>query len=245
MVLDRAKFGPRGGIFLEEQEIRALVAKNRTLETQLTKRNEQYVYDLRKALSLANLSESLQAQALANILPELVEGQKSGKTARQLFGTVTERARLILETPEPVKESGIFQMWLDNSLLLFIFLTLMAGVLPLFSKSVASGQQQGILTILVGAISGGYAFYLIYKYVYKFDRPGADQKGRPGGFKSILIMMGIMLIWMFVFMAAALIPPTINVALAPAVNVALAVLAFAIRYYLKKKYNIRGSMFSR
>lgn len=231
---------------MEELELRETVAKNRELENQLTKRNEQYIFDLKKSLAAANLSEELQAIALNDILPALVEGQKTGKTARQLFGTIGERTELILTAPAPDKENTKYEMWLDNSLLIFVFLAaLMAGVMPLLTKSANVSQQQGLLSIIVGAISGGYAFYLIYKYIYKYDRPGADQTGRPGGVKSIFLMVGIMLVWMFIFMLSAFIPEVINPVFDPMINIILGVAAFGLRYFLKKKYNIRGSILQR
>lgn len=235
-----------GGKLLEELELREMVARNRELETQLTKRNEQYIFDLKKSLTAANLSEELQAIALDQILPELVAGQKSGSTARQLFGTVSERTEAILTAPAPRKEATKGLMWLDNSLMLFALLSIVAGIMPLLFKSAKSASsQQGILTLIIAALSGGYAFYLIYDKIYKYDRPGADQTDRPGTLKSMGMMMGIILIWMLFFMASALIPPTINIALDPVVNVALGALAFGGRYLLKKKYNIQGSLFSR
>ena len=224
-----------GGVYLEEIELREKVAENRELETQLTKRNEQYIFDLKKSLRAANLSEDLQAIALNNILPELVEGQKTGKTARQLFGTITERTELILAAPEPSKASTKYQMWLDNSLMMFAFLSMLAGVLPMISKQNASTQQQGILTILIAAITGGYAFYLIYQFVYRYDRPGADQTGRPGTFKGLAIMVGIMLVWILIYVGTVVIPPSINITLEPVISVALAAVAFGVRYFLKNK----------
>ncbi|MEG0373953.1 MAG: DUF1129 domain-containing protein [Enterococcus sp.] len=229
-----------------ELELRETVAKNRELEAQLTKRNEQYIFDLKKSLAAANLSEELQAIALGGILPELVEGQKTGKTARQLFGTVGERTEAILAAPAPDREGTKYEMWLDNSLLIFVFMTVfMTGVMPLLAKNAVTSQQQGLISILVGSISGGYAFYLIHKKIYVFDRPGADQTGRPGGFKSILIMIGIMLVWIFVFMLSAFIPAVVNPVLDPTINIILGAAAFGLRYFLKKKYNIRGSILQR
>ena len=81
---------------MEAEALRAIVAENRQLEQNLTKRNEQYIFDLKKSLKAANLSEEELALALHGILPELVAGQKTGKTARQLFGTVSERTEAIL-----------------------------------------------------------------------------------------------------------------------------------------------------
>ncbi len=235
-----------GGKLLEELELREIVARNRELETQLTKRNEQYIFDLKKSLTAANLSEELQAIALDKILPELVAGQKSGSTARQLFGTVSERTEAILTAPIPKKEASKLLMWLDNVLMLFALLTIVAGIVPLLFKGAKSAsEQQGILTLIIASLSGGYAFYLIYDKIYRFDRPGADQSKRPGTLKSMGMMMGIILIWMLFFMGSALIPKSINIPLDPLVTVILGAVAFGVRHLLKKKYNIEGSMFSR
>lgn len=230
---------------MEELALREMVAQNRELEAQLTKRNEQYIFDLKKSLVAGNLSDELQAIALSSILAELVAGQKTGKTARQLFGTVTERTDIILNAPTPAKESNWQQMWLANTLMIFGFLSLLSGALPLLSKANAAGQQQGILTIIIASITGGYAFYVAYKKIYIYDRPGADQSQRPGTLKSMGMMVGIMLVWMVFFMGSALITPTINVTLEPFVYLVLAGIAFATQYVLKKKFNIRGSLASR
>ncbi|MBE9389897.1 DUF1129 domain-containing protein [Vagococcus salmoninarum] len=230
---------------MEELALREMVAQNRELEAQLTKRNEQYIFDLKKSLVAGNLSDELQAIALSSILAELVAGQKTGKTARQLFGTVTERTDIILNAPTPAKESNWKQMWLANTLMIFGFLSLLSGALPLLSKANATGQQQGILTIIIASITGGYAFYVAYKKIYIYDRPGVDQSQRPGTLKSMGMMVGIMLVWMVFFMGSALITPTINVTLEPFVYLVLAGIGFATQYVLKKKFNIRGSLASR
>lgn len=230
---------------MEELEVREIVASNRDLETQLTKRNEQYIFDLKKSLVAGNLSEELQAIALSEILPQLVDGQKTGSTARQLFGTVSERTEAILAAPKPQKEASKILMWLDNALMLFALLTVVAGIIPLFSKSATTTGQQGIITLIIASLTGGYAFYLIYDKIYRYDRPGADQTGRPGTLKSMGMMMGIILIWMLFYMASSLISPTINVVLDPAINVILGAVAFGVRFVLKRKYNIQGSLFSR
>lgn len=91
---------------MEAEALRAIVAENRQLEQNLTKRNEQYIFDLKKSLKAANLSEEELALALHGILPELVAGQKTGKTARQLFGTVSERTEAILNKPAEVKRTS-------------------------------------------------------------------------------------------------------------------------------------------
>lgn len=230
---------------MDEQLVRDKVAENRELEATLTKRNEQYIFDLKKTLTAANYSEADMALELNKLLPDLVAGQKTGQTARQLFGTVSDRAAIIINKPKEAKESTPAMMWLDNSLLLFVFLAFMAGFIPLVSKADVNSQNQGILTVIIAAITGGYAFSMIYKYVYRFDRPGADQTGRPGGIKSTVIMVGVLFAWMVTFMLAGLIPAPINYVFDPKIYLVLAAVVFLIRYYLKKKYNLKGSILTR
>lgn len=230
---------------METQELRDLVTQNRELEQQLTKRNQQYIFDLRKIMNLANVTEEKKVQAIGEMLPELIEAQKNGQTARQLYGTVSEKSESILSAPEPSKEMSRGQLWLDNTLLLLAFLALITGLLPMINKTEIRPEQGGIFTVLAGAVIGGYAFYLIHKFVYSYDRPGADKSKKPGTFKSMFIIAGIILAWMFIYMSTAFIPKEINIVFEPVVYVVVGGLAFALRYFIRKKFNITGNMFMR
>lgn len=88
---------------MEPEKLQTLQAENVQLEEKLTKRNEQYIFDLKKALKAANLTDEQTIVALNEMLPTLVEEQKSGKTARQLFGTVSERLDAIVNKPAEQK----------------------------------------------------------------------------------------------------------------------------------------------
>lgn len=225
---------------MESETLRDIVSENRELEQKLTKRNEQYIFDLKKSLVAANLSEEAQALALHEILPHLVEGQKSGKTARQLFGTVAERTESILNKPTEAPESTPVLMWLDNTLLLFGVMTIMFSVMMMWSKG--KSQPLGILTLALASMAGGYAFYLMYKYVYQYDRPGVDKSKRPGWFKTGLILVGAFLLWIAVFGGSAMLPPVINPVFDPIVVIIIGGVALGVRYLLKKKYNMRSSL---
>lgn len=61
---------------MEQEVLQQMVAENREWETQLTKRNEQYLFDLKKALQAANLSEEDQVVVFHDILSELIPAQK-------------------------------------------------------------------------------------------------------------------------------------------------------------------------
>lgn len=62
---------------MEPEKLQTLQAENNQLEAKLTKRNEQYIFDLKKALKAANLTDEQTIVALNEMLPILVEEQKN------------------------------------------------------------------------------------------------------------------------------------------------------------------------
>lgn len=234
-----------GGNLMEPETLRSYVSENRELEKQLTKRNQQYIFDLKKSLEAANLSEEQLAITLHEMLPVLVQEQKGGKTARQLFGTVSERTESILSEPEITDEDTTpVLMWLDNVLFIFALFGAAMGLMQLISGGdPKTGQEFGLLTLVISSLIGGYAFYLMYKFFYQYQRPGADKSQQPKLWRSLLIMVPIFLIWVLALsFVQALAPKTINPTLNPLVMIVMGAAAFAIRWYLKKKFNIVGSL---
>ncbi len=237
MLLGKAKGEPR---VMEPETLRGYVSENRELEKQLTKRNQQYIFDLKKSLEAANLSEEEKAIALHEILPILVKEQKGGRTARQLFGTVSERTEAILNKPEEVKETKPVMMWLDNTLLILGIFGIMMGIMGLFARD--SAQVYGIITFISMAMVGGWVFYIMYKYMYQYERPGADKSQRPKMWKIMLILMGSFFLWIATIAVTSLLPTSINIVLDPIILAVIGAVAIGLRYYLKKKYNIVGSL---
>lgn len=226
---------------MEPETLRAYVSENRELEQQLTKRNQQYIFDLKKSLEAANLSEEEKTIALHDMLPILIKEQKGGKTARQLFGTVSERTQSIISKPaEEKKDSSPFLMWLDNSLLILGLFSVMLGVMGFFTKNQA--QPYGLLTTLLMAMLAGWVFYLMYKYIYRYERPGADKSKRPKMWKIILILVAAFFLWIGVITASTLIPAPFNPQVDPVIQVIIGAAALGLKYYLKKKYNIISSL---
>lgn len=227
---------------MEQEVLQQMVAENREWETQLTKRNEQYLFDLRKALQAANLSEEDQVVVFHEILSELIPAQKKGQTARQLFGTVSEKTTSILTKPVQQKKSKPWEMWLDDSLLMFSIFSLAIGVMGLFSKK---PSPYGIISLVVIAASGGYVFYLLYKNVNQYNLPGADRSKKPSMLKTFGILALAFLGWFLIMTFVVMIPPTINIPLPPIVAVIIGAAAFGVRYWLRKKYGFSGSLAAR
>lgn len=231
---------------MEPEKMREIVSENRSLEEQLTKRNQQYIFDLKKSLAAANLSEEEQALALHDILPTLVTEQKTGKTARQLFGTVSERTESIINKPEaPVEaDKRPVLMWLDNFMLLFGIFAIMTSLLQLFAQNSSSTQAvgYGLIGLLAASAVGGWVFYLMYKYIYQYEQPGADRSKKPKMWKTALVLVLATLFWMAAFSLASILPATINLQLDPIIMVVLGLLVLVGRHFLKKKFNIVGSL---
>ena len=226
---------------MESEQLREIVKENNSLEEKLTKRNQQYIFDLKKSLEAANLSEEEKVKALHDILPTLVSEQKGGKTARQLFGTVSERTEAIINKPAEAKVNAKpVLMWLDNALLLLGLLSIMIAITGLFSRGTVPAY--GISTLVFGSAVGGWIFYLMYKYIYQYEYPGADRSKKPGMGKTLLILGGTTLIWVLSFSATTLLPPVMNPLLDPIIIVVIGAASLALRYYLKKKYGILGSL---
>ncbi|MDT2828662.1 DUF1129 domain-containing protein [Enterococcus viikkiensis] len=232
---------------MELEELRTLNAENSELETKLTKRNEQYIFDLKKALKAANLTDEQTIIALNEMLPTLVEEQKTGKTARQLFGTVSERLEAIVNKPVEQKKSTVASlMWLDNFLLLFGLLGILSGIMGLFVPrgTQAQSTSYGLTALVVASAVGGLIFYMMYLFIYQYEQPGADKSKKPKTWKTILMLGSVTLVWFLVFNGAALLPASLNPILDPVVLIALAAIGLALRFYLKKRFGIISSLAS-
>lgn len=230
---------------LEEtrEELQQRVAQNRELMTQLTKKNDQFIFDINKIIETSDLTEEKKVRELNNMLSALVEGQKTGITAKQLYGTPTEAADSIINAPEPMPEMTFGKIMLDNFLLLFAILSVMVSMFAMFSKP---GQAtQGITSIIFGSISGAFSFYLIYRFIYVYDQPGADQSKRPGLIKMSAIMLLSFIPWFLVFTLASFLPPTVNPTLDPILTIALGAAGLGLRQWLKKKFKFQSVMFAR
>lgn len=225
------------------EELQQKVAESRQLEKELTKKNDQFIFDVKKLLAEATIDEAKKVTALHSMLTELVAGQKTGATAKQLYGTPTEAAFAIVNAPEPEPELTFWRVWLDNSLLLLIFLSAITGLLALLTNQATT--TQGIMSIIVGALSGGFSFYLIYRYIYIYDLPGADVSKRPGLLKTGWIMALCFIPWFLIFAFAAFIPEVVNPKVSPFIAIALGGGTYFLRRWLQKNHGLRGTMFMR
>ncbi|CZQ85495.1 DUF1129 domain-containing protein [Trichococcus ilyis] len=226
----------------ETKSVEQLKVENKALWQSLTKRNEQYMLGLDRTLRAANLEEGRREEIYNKMMRELAEAQKTGKTARQLYGTVSECASNILVNPADAEvsvRSSDLLIAMDGGLLLGAIFALISGV-SLLTNSEEGVIGMGLISLILNFLVGGITMLVISKYTPNPDAP----KGEKGFGKYILATTGAMLSWMLIMTASMMfIPASINVAMPAFAYIAIGAVAFAAKIYLKKKYHIMGGIF--
>ncbi|MGT2667571.1 DUF1129 domain-containing protein [Streptococcus rifensis] len=216
-----------------------------SLTAQLTKKNQEYIHIATNQLLKNGKTDAEVKEALESILPTIVENQKKGLTARQLYGAPTVwadglTAQAEYEAANPAENDNPWLMWLDASLFILGIMGIMMGLLSLTQSD---NQAYGLTSLILLSIATGGMMYAMYYYVYRHLRKPKDQ--RPGGLKTwgtlALVMFGLF----FVFSLSTLLPTALNPIMPTWFNVFIGLAGFGVRYLLKKRYNIKSAITSK
>lgn len=208
---------------------------------ELTKKNQEFIHIATNQLIKDGKSDSEIKDILEEILPTIIEKQKTGQTARSLFGAPSEwaaskSAPLEQATKDQTEyNENPWLMWLDSSLFMLAIIAGINGLMNIFGQ----GAQYGLVTLLVIGFGVGAGMYFMYHFVY---REQIKTGQRPKLLKAVLFLGLATLAWFAVFFLAALVPAGLNPVLHPIFTLIIGAVAFGIRYLLKKKYNIRNAM---
>jgi uncharacterized membrane-anchored protein len=217
--------------------------ENTTKKHELTKRNADFMYRLRKEIKNSKLNDQQRSEALIDTETRLLEAQKTGTTAKQLFGTPTQRLNDLVEGPKKAQvaaqQSNMWIRALDNGLIFAALFSAMYAIMMLIEPKAiqASPGPSGILAIILTSLVGGIGMGYIYKVM------GPDQKKRPSMWKQAGLTVAAVVLWIAFYMSFASLPSSINPTL-PFIGYAiLAVAAFGGRWYLRRKFHITGGIF--
>jgi len=211
------------------QESYALQTREDFANSGLTKRNQDFIWDVQNQATEKQLNAGLVAQ----IQEQLLAGQKSGHTARQIFGTPQQA--LGLETKKaqdsaPERGYASYGFWpiaIDNTLVFFGMFTGMFGLMLLLSgQQIMSNTQQnvgsfGITALLLTAVSGGL-FFAAWSVMVA---PRKDGTQRHFIYRLIATILAFGL-WFMFYMSFSLLPSAINPILSGWVYLALAALTY-------------------
>ena len=208
----------------------------------LTKKNQEFIHIATNQLIKDGKSDQEIKDILGNVIPELIENQKKGITGRGLLGAPTVWANSFSEKERYEKEHPKLNdapslMILDS----FLFIFGVFAAISAFMNLVAPRRTgYGLITLILGSLTGALLLYLMY-YFYQYMDGTKDRSERPSLWKSMPILVGVMFLWVIVLSFTSLLPQVLNPTIPDVFAIVLGALALVLRFYLKKRFNIKSS----
>lgn len=218
---------------------------SRKMFDQLTKKNQQFMVGLDRHLH-GQLHYQVQEKAFKEITETLIEGQAQSQTAKQIYGTPTELAQVILnqglhpENDNKVERSSDILLGIDGALFLGSLFTFVTGMSMMLRNSEVNGALVGLTSIIINYLLAGLSMLATAKTLPNPHAP----KGKKGYAKYFIVSVLSMFAWFIVVsMSSVVLPRVINPVLSGYVYMIIGALTFALRFYVKRRYNIRGGVF--
>ncbi|MCF6515206.1 DUF1129 family protein [Lactobacillus sp. S2-2] len=207
----------------------------------LTKRNAEYMFKFKQALGNTKLDAEKQKTTIDEMVETLIEEQKKGQTARNLFGTVDEKIQNIVNPPQkqaPWSKKLYFLTAGYNFLWIFSILSIMYAITYYFASAQTKdgGALGALATILIAVVVG-----LSMPMMTRLFAPNV--KHNLSVLMRILLMVGVFLGWMLIFTLVAMIPHSIINPVNPFVYMVFGVLGIAGILFMRSKYTIRNGSF--
>ena len=215
----------------------------------LTRKNEDFMYQLNKQLDRLDVPSDKKAEMLQETISKLLAGQKKNQTARTLLVTPTEYAKELKNpkpTPAQASKQSIKLLAIDNMLIFLSIFTFMFGLMFWLSPAAMQTKNagsSGITAILIVAITGG----LIFGYVATQVQPQINEKGQRVSKKPlwqrILLIVAGLAAWLIIYMLVSMLPNAINPRLNPWVYIIIGVVTFIGDMYFRSKFHVTGSLY--
>ncbi|MCY7216954.1 DUF1129 domain-containing protein [Streptococcus cristatus] len=209
----------------------------------LSKKNKEFIHIATHQLLKDGKSDQEIKTILEEIIPEILENQTKGITARGLYGAPTTWASSLTakeryDAEHPKENDDPKWMMLDSVLFIFGFFTVLTSIVNLASSQ---PSVYGMTTLVFGSLVGGLAFYALYHFIYRFYGPNTERSQRPHLLKSILIMVGAIALWTLSIVGSSLLPDFLNPHFSNIVVAIIGGITLALRFYLKKRFNIKSA----
>ena len=209
----------------------------------LTKKNQEFVHIATQQFIKDGKSDAEIKAIFEEVIPQILEEQAKGTTARSLYGAPTHWAHSFTvkeqyEKEHPKENDTPLLMITDSFLLVFGLFAAISAFMNLFAPQ---GTTYGLLTLTLGSLAGGVVLYLMYYYFYQYYEVSKRGMKRPALTKSLPILMLAMILWVVILMVTALLPQFLNPRVPNWFMLLLGGGALLLRYYLKKKYNIKSA----
>lgn len=230
--------------YSDESNVIAGVSKSKFDE--LTAKNQQFMLSIDKKLA-DQLHYEVQGRVYSEMVETLIDGQSASQTARQIYGTPTETAQVILdqEFPNPENESfersPDWQIAVDGGLILGSLFTFITGISMMnATEDAATTAFMGLTTLIINYIVAGLSMLMTSKVMPDLDAPKGERKLFRYFGVSILSMLGWFLI---VSVSAVLLPSFLNPTFPAMTYIIIAAITFGARFLFKKHFKVQGGVF--
>ena len=209
----------------------------------LTKKNKEFIHIATQQFIKDGKTDAEIKAILEEAIPHILEEQPKGITARAIYGAPTHWAHSFTEKEQyekdhPKENDDPKLMTMDSALFITGLFAVVSALMSFFTdKPVA----YGLVTLITVGAFGGVAFYLMYHFIYRYYTPEVDRSQRPPFWKSLLIMLATMFAWVVILFLSSLLPEAINISLPPLVLMIIGGALLALRFYLKKRFNIKST----
>ncbi len=218
----------------------------------LTRKNEEFIYQLNKQLDAKGIPADKKSDYLDKTIAKMQAGQKQGKTAKTLFGTPTAYAEELTNPKKKETEvqgtSNFGLLALDNGMMFFAIFSFMFGLISFMNPSSLSPNghygSSGLTAILIIAIAGG----LLFGYIAKIMAPSKDPKTGKMVQRSLWARIGMIVlafvIWIGIYTLAGFLPNSINPQTNKWVYILLGIIVFGADLYLRTRFHIVNNVFA-
>ena len=137
----------------------------------LTKKNQEFIHIATQQFIKDGKTDAEIKAVFEEVIPQILEEQAKGTTARSLYGAPTHWAHSFTvkeqyEKEHPKENDDPKLMIMDSALFITSLFALVSALTTFFSTDQAIGY--GLITLLLVGLVGGLAFYLMYYFVYQY-----------------------------------------------------------------------------
>lgn len=209
----------------------------------LTKKNQEFIHIATQQFIKDGKTDAEIKAVFEEVIPKILEEQAKGTTARSLYGAPTHWAHSFTvkeqyEKEHPKENDDPKLMIMDSALFITSLFALVSALMSFFSNQPVA---YGLVTLISVGAFGGVAFYLLYHFIYRYYGPDTDRSQRPPFWKSLLVMLATMFAWVLILFLSNFLPQAINISLPPLVLLVIGGALLALRFYLKKRFNIKSA----
>lgn len=215
------------------------------LRAELSNKNQDYLFKMHKLLVDGGYTDADAAAKLDAFLPEIVQEQRVGKPAAQLYGPPTVKADRILHAPKKPIEIKYWMKGTDWSLLYFAILSVVFGVMGMIpgGNNQNSATNSGVLVLLTMSVSFGFLL------TWFSDAMQKSREAKKKGDKTVrplwkVILLSVISVFgvMILISLLTFINPALNPVLPGYGYIIAAAISYGLRYLFRRHYHIKGRM---